>query len=315
MRIRPLISLSAIALTGVLLAGCTGTPGPSASPSPTADASLCDAAALAGSSSDAVAVEGEFGEESTATFSTPLEPDEMQRTVLSEGDGQQLQNGDWVQFAATAFDGATGEQQASIGYEDGSVLPSQISADSGLGQILGCATVGTRIVAAFPAGESSGAQVYIVDVLGVTPTAAWGEPQAPVDGMPTVTLAEDGTPSVTIPDADAPTELQISVLKEGDGPAVEAGDTTLLQYFGVNWATGETFDDSWSKGAPIFIEGNTYVEGFIQALDGQKVGSQVLVVIPPALAYGEEGESDHELAGQTLVFVIDILATQHAASE
>jgi len=40
----------------------------------------------------------------------------------------------------------------------------------------------------------------------------------------------------------------------------------------------------------------------------------VLVVIPPAAAYGEEGTSDHELAGKTLVFVIDILATIHPAA-
>ena len=103
------------------------------------------------------------------------------------------------------------------------------------------------------------------------------------------------------------------MLKAGDGRPVSAGDTTLLQYTGVNWDTGEVFDSSWKNGAPISIDGNTYVEGFIQALEGQKVGSQVLVVIPPALGYGEAGSSEHELAGQTLVFVIDILANQTAA--
>ena len=51
--------------------------------------------------------------------------------------------------------------------------------------------------------------------------------------------------------------------------------------------------------------------GFVQALAGQKVGSQVLVVIPPALGYGEDAKA-HELGGKTLVFVIDILATMHA---
>src|SRR5690606_30478178 len=99
---------------------------------------------------------------------------------------------------------------------------------------------------------------------------------------PIVTLDEDGAPTVEIPDADAPTELQIAVLKEGDGIAVEDGDTTLLQYHGVGWDSGEVFDSSWANGAPISSPGNAYVEGFVQALAGQKVGSQVLVVIPPA---------------------------------
>ena len=81
----------------------------------------------------------------------------------------------------------------------------------------------------------------------------------------------------------------------------------------MDWSTGESFDSSWANGAPLSIEGNTYVPGFVEAISGQKVGSQVLVVIPPALGYGEEG-NDHELAGKTLVFVIDILATMHPAA-
>ncbi len=81
----------------------------------------------------------------------------------------------------------------------------------------------------------------------------------------------------------------------------------------MNWDTGEVFDSSWQNGAPISIAGNTYVEGFIQALEGQKVGSQVLVVIPPALGYGEEASDQNPLAGQTLVFVVEIQDTAPAA--
>ncbi|MCU1424459.1 MAG: peptidylprolyl isomerase, partial [Microbacteriaceae bacterium] len=50
------------------------------------------------------------------------------------------------------------------------------------------------------------------------------------------------------------------------------------------------------------------IPGFTQAIEGQTVGSQVLVVIPPAMAYGDVGEGNtNELAGETLVFTIDIL--------
>jgi peptidylprolyl isomerase len=57
------------------------------------------------------------------------------------------------------------------------------------------------------------------------------------------------------------------------------------------------------------------VAGFGQALVGQTVGSQVLVVIPPALGYGPSGGTPDGSIGatDTIVFVIDILATSPAA--
>ena len=55
------------------------------------------------------------------------------------------------------------------------------------------------------------------------------------------------------------------------------------------------------------------VPGFAEALEGQTVGSQVLVVIPPELAYGEEGAGSIP-ANATLVFVIDILGIDTPAT-
>ena len=53
------------------------------------------------------------------------------------------------------------------------------------------------------------------------------------------------------------------------------------------------------------------VPGFAEALKGQTVGSQVLAVIPPDLAYGDAGQGPVP-GGATLVFVIDILGTDEA---
>ncbi|KDA04836.1 peptidylprolyl isomerase [Microbacterium sp. CH12i] len=314
MRKRPLIVLSTVTAATLLLAGCSGIDGTKSDAGDKAGTDLCSAAVDSGAASKDVTVDGEFGTVSAASFELGQQVDEAQRSVVSEGDGDKIADGDYVSYALSAFDGDTGERLGDAGYTEGELLPAALTADAPLGQLIGCATVGSRLSIVFPTTDQAAAQFYILDVLDVVPTAAWGKEQAPVEGMPTVTLDKDGKPTVKIPDTAAPTELQISVLKEGDGIPVEAGDTSLLQYHGVNWTDGETFDSSWENGAPISIDGNTYVEGFIQALAGQKVGSQVLVVIPPALAYGETGTSDHELAGQTLVFVIDILATMHPAA-
>lgn len=311
-RTRSLLALSTLTAAALLLAGCSGTAGET---DKTADAAgsddLCSVTVESGDASDSVTVDGKFGSASTAEFELGQKVEEAQRTVLEEGDGKTISDGDYVSYALSAFDGDSGERLGDAGYAEGELLPAQLSAAAPMGQLIGCATVGSRLSVVFPTTEEGAAQYYILDVLDVVPLAAWGEEQSPVDGMPKVELAADGQPSIEIPEGDAPAELQISVLKEGDGIAVEDGDTTLLQYYGVDWATGESFDSSWANGNAISIQGNTYVPGFVQALAGQKVGSQVLVVIPPALAYGEEGSSEHELAGKTLVFVIDILATMH----
>lgn len=311
MRLRPLTFVSTAAVAALLLAGCSGAQKPSESSEPTGSADVCAQQAAPGKLSDSVKVEGEFGKPATATFELEQEAEKVERTVVSEGEGARIEEGDYVRYALSAFDSTNGEKLGELGYTEAEILPQDVLANETLAQVIGCATVGSRVAAAFPAQNGMPSEVYVVDVLGKVPTAAWGEKQQPVDGMPTVKLAKDGEPDVNVPTGDAPQDLKISVLKEGDGPEIEDGDTTLLQYYGVDWKSGESFDSSWSKGAPYAAPGNTYVPGFVQALAGQKVGSQVLVVIPPELAYGEDPEA-HELGGQTLVFVIDILATQHA---
>ncbi|MFT4229347.1 MAG: FKBP-type peptidyl-prolyl cis-trans isomerase [Microbacterium sp.] len=310
MRIRPLVALSTVALSGLLLAGCSSA----AEPDPTATSAsvdLCAAAAESGAAAEAVTVSGDFGAEPTVTFAEPTEVAAIERKVVTEGTGDQIQSGDLVSFAVVAYDAETGEKLGSAGFEEGTALPTQVTAE-GNGQFFGCATVGTRFVLALPGSDDAAAQINVVDVLGITPAAAWGEEQAPVDGMPTVTLADDGTPTVTIPDTDAPTELELAVLKKGDGLVVEDGDAVLVQYTGWSWDTKENFDSSWSRGQPSSFsvaEGSVY-EGFRQAIIGQAVGSQVLVVMPPEL-----GDTSGDLKGQTLVFVVDILAVQHATSD
>lgn len=314
MRLRSVPLMSAIAMSALLLAGCASDSSPKPSPSVSSDAGSdpCAQTVAAGALSESVKIEGEFGKPSKAVFTLKQDVKELQRTVVSEGDGAPIKEGDYVSFAMSGFDAGTGDRLGDIGYAEAEELPQNVLANQALAQVIGCVPLGSRIAAAVPAQEGgAGAQVYIIDVLKLTPTAAWGQQQAPLEGMPTVKLAEDGEPSITIPKADAPNELKVAVLKQGDGAEIADGDTSLLQYYGVDWANGKSFDSSWKKGEPLALPGNTYVPGFVQALSGQKVGSQVLVVIPPALGYGEDADA-HELGGKTLVFVIDILATMHA---
>jgi FKBP-type peptidyl-prolyl cis-trans isomerase len=317
-RIRPIAALSAAALAALLLAGCSSSPAPTASPSPSASAAadLCSAAAAGGDAVKTVKVTGDVGSEATATFNKPLTVSKIQRTVITEGTGKKVKAGDLVQYALTAYNTETGAKLGSVGYKKGEVLPSQISADSPLGQVFGCAPVGTRVVAAFPSSETAPGEVYVLDLLKVVPAKAWGADQSSsTGGMPTVKLAKDGEPSIAIPKGTtAPTQTKIVTLKKGDGATVASGDQVLVQYKGVLWSDGKEFDSSWKRGTPASFQTTGVVKGFQKALEGQTVGSQVIVVIPPAEGYGTKAQGAIP-ANSTLVFVVDILGTQHTTTQ
>ena len=100
------------------------------------------------------------------------------------------------------------------------------------------------------------------------------------------------------------------MLKEGDGDVVARGDSVTVDYQGTSWDTKTIFDESFTK-EPATFSTSGVIKGFEAAIVGQKVGSTVIVVIPPELAYGTDPAA-HELGGQTLVFVIDIQATAAA---
>ena len=94
-RKRPLLLLSTVAAATLFLAGCSGSaePDPTASSESAGAADLCAVAAEPGAVTDAVKIDGSFGEVSTAEFEVGQTVDELQRTVVSEGDGDKIADG------------------------------------------------------------------------------------------------------------------------------------------------------------------------------------------------------------------------------
>ncbi|OOB90339.1 FKBP-type peptidyl-prolyl cis-trans isomerase [Rathayibacter sp. VKM Ac-2630] len=303
------------------LTACTGgaeEAAPSASPTPLSCVSDGDASA-------AVETSGEFATKPVTVFPSPLSVDETERTTVIEGTGDEVVEGDTVLVDYTLYNATSGAEFSASTYASGGRAAFAVDTDqylSGLVKAVNCAAVGSRVVAVVPPADAFGdagsadfgvgaddSIVMVIDVEAIVPTTATGAPQPPVDGLPTVELAEDGTPTVTIPETDPPAELQLGVLKKGDGQVVADGDSLIVQYQGTVWGTGEVFDQSWGTGTPASFGTGDVIEGFKQALVGQTVGSQVVVVIPPALGYGEAGNANAGISGtDTLVFVIDILA-------
>ena len=186
--------------------------------------------------------------------------------------------------------------------------------------------VGSRVLMVVPPRYGFGARgnsqlnimggdtlVFVFDILRALPdkAAAAGapEPYQPGAGMPSVTWGGQG-PVITAPKTAPPKKLVVRMLRRGTGPPILAGQTVAAQYTAVVWRTGKVFDSSWARGFPMGFElgRDQMVPGWDQGLGGLPVGSRVLLVIPPALGYGNAAQPPYVNSGDTLVYVVDIVA-------
>lgn len=116
-------------------------------------------------------------------------------------------------------------------------------------------------------------------------------------------------PEVDFPEGPPPTELLIEDLVEGDGREATAGDTVEVHYVGVAYSSGEEFDSSYNRGAPLPfpLGGGRVIQGWDQGIQGMKVGGRRKLTIPPQLAYGDRGAGGAIGPGETLIFVCDLV--------
>lgn len=259
----------------------------------------------------------------TATFPTPLAASEPEVKILKGGSGQKLQPGQSFTVELAFYNGQTGESMGATTFNGQNAQTATLDKTSPLSflnTVLQCAKVGSRIVGVVPnrlltsadgvdltGGSKEMTLVVIADIASVSLTRADGADQPAIAGLPTVTLASNGAPAITIPSVTPPTDLKVAVLKKGTGPVVNASSTVVVHYTGVLWDGGKIFDSSWARGQSATFAVSQVVPGFAQALTGQTVGSQILAVIPPSLAYGDKGAGDAVPPNATLVFVVDIL--------
>ncbi|MFJ8491829.1 FKBP-type peptidyl-prolyl cis-trans isomerase [Streptomyces sp. NPDC094038] len=189
--------------------------------------------------------------------------------------------------------------------------------------------VGSRVLMAVPPtwgyGTSGNSQagikgtdtlVFVVDVLNSfnSKSSSTGKEVAQSDAaLPTVGTNTDGkAPSIEIPKVDPPKKLVANYVLEGDGAEVQSAQTVLCQFKGEVWDSGKVFEQTYESGrlAQFSLEQMQQVlKGLAQGITGKKVGSRIVVVTPPDLAYGNNPPSGGVVKkGSTLVFTVDILA-------
>lgn len=305
--------LSAFAIATLAIAGLTAC---SSAP----QAAACEMQAKSGKNTAAVKVSGQFGTKPTVDFTKGMTATDTQSLDVIKGTGRAVNAGESITIDAQLYDATSGQiiQQTAYDGQSRPTIPVDVSKLGGFSKALICHKVGSRVVAVIGNDQTlatslglakSATVVAVVDIVGANLSKANGAPQPAVDGMPRVVLSDAGIPGITIPKSTAPSKLEVALLKKGDGALVAEHANVTVHYIGVTWANATTpFDSSWSRGTPAEFNVDNVVEGFKQALVGQRVGSQVLAVIPPALGYKDQAAGSIP-ANSTLVFVIDILGT------
>ncbi|MEU6481918.1 FKBP-type peptidyl-prolyl cis-trans isomerase [Streptomyces sp. NPDC047017] len=305
----------------------SGSGGDSASPSPSGSSAPPPPKIVSGPL-PAITSGTKFGEKPTvAKGSGAPSKDLAVRTVIAGG-GRTVVENDYIQAeylgqiwdSAKVFDNSYDRKKSLV-------MPlAQGTIIDGWRYALTGKKAGSRVEFSVPPtwgyGDQGNAQagikgtdtlVFVVDVRQVfnASSSAKGKDVPQTDAaLPKVGTNTDGkAPSIDVPRTAAPTKLVSGYVIEGDGPEVKADQTVLVQYKGVLWDGGKEFDSTYSRKSLTSFSLQQVVKGWAQGMTGKKVGSRIVIVIPPSLGYGDNPPPDSGVKKDSvMVFSVDILA-------
>jgi peptidylprolyl isomerase len=279
-----------------------------------------------------VTVSGELGSKPSIELPDSAPPCDLRTTDLVVGEGEAATAGANLSMQYVGVSWSTGtqfdaswdrEQPFEFSLGSGQVIPGWDQGIEGMKE-------GGRRVLEIPSelgyGESGQGDiapgetlVFVVDLLAVEP------PPEPLDCQEgnlaasranakqgeivvNVTGEAGKRPKIEIPDRQPPPELDCVDIIEGDGAVAASGANLKMEYVGVSWSNGKTFDASWGRSPFEFqLGGGQVIPGWDQGILGMKAGGRRLLVIPPDLAYGPSGAGGVIGPNETLVFVVDLV--------
>lgn len=304
------------------LAGCGGN---STSTSTTAAADLSK-----------VEVTGAEGEKPKIELpSTPWSTGKTERKILNEGDGEQVKVGSKVEVNYLGINGKDGKEfdssfdpaaPTTFTLAEGALIKGFVTGLEGV-------KIGSRVLVAIapadgygPAGGQPSAGIgkddtllFVIDVKGARDMLKRAEGTAVEQSSanPKVSLDDEGVPTVEMPKGPPPTQTATVPLINGSGAEVAAGQSVTANYLVAAWSDSRVIESSWQKGGPATLQmgGGQLLKDLEAGLTGQKVGSQVMFVVPQPNGIPAAQPSSTQSPATTpatvkpdaLVFVIDIL--------
>jgi len=151
--------------------------------------------------------------------------------------------------------------------------------------------------------------LFVISLFAGLALAACGSSAPPSPNASVTAKGSFGSsPSVTIPKQKPTGTLAVKILIQGNGPTITKSDLFLSNFTIYVWSgtTNKLLDSTYSSSPQVLPA--SLLPGIQSAVTGKKVGSRVLVVVPPKEGYGTSGNSQLGVTGSdTLVFVMDLI--------
>lgn len=122
--------------------------------------------------------------------------------------------------------------------------------------------------------------------------------------------------SMTTTDTTTTDQLTITDDVLGTGATATAGDSVTVNYVG-SLTNGTVFDASANHGTTGFtfvLGAGQVIKGWDEGIVGMKEGGKRTLVIPAALAYGDQAIGNIIPANSTLVFQVELLKVKKAGN-
>ena len=125
------------------------------------------------------------------------------------------------------------------------------------------------------------------------------------------TAAEPAVPALAVPrTVDRGDGLTVEITADGTGEVAHVGDLVLLNCdTRIKDAEAKIAStEGWDAPMELRLGDPSVLAGLSRGIDGLSVGSKARIEVPPALAYGPDGNAPAGVAADaTLVFDVEIL--------
>jgi len=101
--------------------------------------------------------------------------------------------------------------------------------------------------------------------------------------------------------------LNVYTLDEGSGDFTITEIDRIYVFYTLRTMDGKIQESTYADGNttnPVILTMSSLIRGFREGLLNKKAGSKVVLIVPPALGYGNS--SDHRFRADTLRFDVDI---------
>jgi peptidylprolyl isomerase len=156
----------------------------------------------------------------------------------------------------------------------------------------------------------------LVGALSLTACGGGSEKKdSPLDKVSVTGGSDTTAPTVKVdPEPLSVTETTTKVVKAGDGATVKGDEIVSIKYVLVNGKDSSVLDSNYGKqNLGLSLDNDDLLPGLKKGLNDQKVGSRILVAMPPKDAFGTQGNSEIKVGGSdTIVFLMDVLSATRA---